>query len=776
MKHYYTFLCICGLCLFTIYTVYSTPNLSLDSLQVQYEKRQQANQPLAQICLEIAHSLNDGSEPDESLEYLLKALAFSKKEGNIDIHLKSLKDLYYAYNRRGKTDMALAHLINGLSIADSLDQKKTIADFSFLIGDFYRLQHHIEPALERLAISEAIYAELGREDLICLNVLRTRANTYKITENRKKAIEMYKRILSSECAQYLDSVKIAITKSNLGSTLVFDKQFKAGEQILKEALDLKLKFGSDVSKAYTYNELASLHYLRKNYEASRENALIAYDLAKSSNNVHLLSDITENLFLSNAQLKNYDQAFEFNKKYHTLADSIRNEERTAIVAEMDSKYKSALKEKALANQQLELNKQNSRNRLLLISGVLLALLALSIYLWSKNRLRIKEKESMQMENLDKLKTRHFTNISHELRTPLSLIIDPVNQLKKVIQDKKQSALINTISVNANNMLDLVNQILDLSKLEAGMLSLNYEERNIIQTIEEIINTYEAECISRNINLNYEAKDAFLMASYDEKMFSKILNNLIANAVKFTPNEGMISIAATKKSITDLEITVSDNGIGISKDQLPNIFNRFYQVDDSATRNFSGSGVGLSLVKELTELHGGKITVESEEGKGSTFTILLPILTQSSSKALTLKKNVEPLQKIGTTTVALNGEGNKINGIQKNETRPLLLLIEDHHELGEYLESQLSDLFEVQKARNGMEGFAMALDMIPDIIVSDVMMPEMDGFELCRRIKEDENTAHIPILLLTAKSTAEEKIQGLNLGANDYLTKPLIVLN
>jgi len=330
--------------------------------------------------------------------------------------------------------------------------------------------------------------------------------------------------------------------------------------------------------------------------------------------------------------------------------------------------------------------------------------------------------------------------------------------------------------HASRLYSLVNQLLDLSKLEAGKMKLEASEQNIMPLLKKYVLSFSSLAERKKITLSFNTIEKNLSVYIDKDKVEKIVNNLLSNAFKFTPEGGKIEFIV-EKLIEEAEIRIADNGIGIAKERMDKIFDRFYQVDGSHTRKSEGTGIGLALTKELVELHKGKIEVESEYGKGTTFKVLLPLgkdhLKSEEIIEKEIKEDVEAT--IEETDLVLEDENRKektdIDVLLKTNDKPLLLIVEDNSDVRKYIISHLEEDYRIQDAVDGEDGLQEALRQIPDLIISDIMMPKMDGFKLCEKLKTDERTSHIPVILLTAKATDKDKTEGYETGADDYIMKP-----
>ncbi|MBU2651096.1 MAG: helix-turn-helix domain-containing protein [Bacteroidetes bacterium] len=403
-----------------------------------------------------------------------------------------------------------------------------------------------------------------------------------------------------------------------------------------------------------------------------------------------------------------------------------------------------------------------------------------LYRFQLNRQLVK-REASRLKEMDEIKSRLYTNITHEFRTPLTVITGMTEEIKSSLRPNEQSYLekfLDMIKRNADSLLHLVNQMLELSKLENGMLELNPIQADVVPYLQYITESYQSYAESKGIKLVFYNEREKVVMDYDPDKLFTIISNLLSNAIKFTRKGGKVIChlnTSGQSSQEALVLKITDTGIGIPEAELPNIFNRFYQVDGSATRKDEGTGIGLSLVKELLELMNGTVAVKSQEGKGSEFTVRIPITQKAPRQTLKIKEELINKQSIDKQISKLpleqtNGQVPE-PGTMEEEEYPLTLIIEDNEDVANYIALCLGGDYKIHYAKDGSEGIDKALKLIPDIIISDVMMPEKDGFEVCSFLKQDERTSHIPIILLTAKATREDRLTGLMHGADAYLSKP-----
>ena len=380
-----------------------------------------------------------------------------------------------------------------------------------------------------------------------------------------------------------------------------------------------------------------------------------------------------------------------------------------------------------------------------------------------------EREKVKLKELDRLKSRFFANISHEFRTPLTLILGPVQQVKAQTENLTIQKQLKTAEKYAQNLLRLVNQILDLTKLEVGKMQLEPKIFDWIKMAKVITYSFESTAQQQQIQLVFKSVITHLPVSLDQSKMEQILINLIANALKFTPKGGKVEVESNLiQHNKSLQIVVRDNGIGISEADQKYIFQHFYQVDHpDFTVNQPSSGIGLSLTKELVNLHNGTIEVKSQRGLGTSFIIELPLKAIESTAMV--EKVGASSSPIIPTTLATTPNLADINRTSKDQV--LILVVEDHPDIQQYIQSCLTETYQVVLASDGEMGIEKAIQEIPDLIITDIMMPKKDGYELTTTLKKHTATSHIPIIMLTGKSGKASKIAGLQATADDYLTKP-----
>lgn len=400
-----------------------------------------------------------------------------------------------------------------------------------------------------------------------------------------------------------------------------------------------------------------------------------------------------------------------------------------------------------------------------------------VYNW-----RVQVRDLAAQRQIDRMKLQFFANVSHEIRTPLTLILGPLQSLIA----KKENKYLEYAYNNAKKLSQLIDQLLDFQKVVSGRIQLELLVGDMVRFLQMRVDYFRPQAVEHHLDLKFISEQYEIYCWFDPEKFEIIINNLIMNALKFTPKGGKIEVRVASKKGIDLglhnthekkqheskvEISISDTGLGISKQDLNHVYEYFYQAETSSKVKTPGSGIGLALVKQLVELHHGKIAVESEVGKGTTFTISLPY----EDDRLASIKTEQPARIHTQNQIhELNDEMHPIqkqNVGDSSREKPVILIVEDNNEFRSFLMHELQSLYNVMEANDGVEGLKIALSYTPDVIISDIMMPEMDGVELTKNLKTNLLTCHIPVILLTAKKSVEHELEGLEAHADEYITKP-----
>ena len=408
--------------------------------------------------------------------------------------------------------------------------------------------------------------------------------------------------------------------------------------------------------------------------------------------------------------------------------------------------------------------------------IVLLLWLLRMLILARERLNMKIKndrlEARHLHDIDVLKIKFFTNISHEFRTPLTLIMAPVEKMLTDFRNRPEEKNMKLIKQNANRLLRMVNQLLDFRKLEVQGFTYNPSFGNIVSFIEETVQSFHNLSEQKHIHFTFQTQINELITAFDQDKLEKIIFNLLSNAFKFTHDYGHVSVSLLLQLVkegskefqtgSNLVLKVEDTGIGIPQEKIGKIFTRFFQIENSGHFE-EGTGIGLSLVAEFVKLHNGEISVFSEVEKGSCFVISLPVVSSN-----TIRETVDHSEPKILNSILPLEENTQLN--QTND-KPVVLIVEDNEDLRFFLKDNLSQKYTIYEAENGLDALLLVESILPDLIISDIMMPGLDGIELCRRVKTDRTICHIPVILLTARTTEQQQLEGLENGADDYITKP-----
>lgn len=727
-----------------------------------------------------------------------RAMEYADKTGKPSLIATSLNTLGATYWLRGDQDKALEYYFESLSIAEANDLKvsasTTLGNIGIIYSERGDLQNALQYQKQSLELKKALGDSLGMARAftnIGLNLFRE--------EQWAAALENYQEALNLARALN-EKFGEGLLLGNIGAVYIEQKKFGEARTYLQQALKIRRELGDKSGVANDLNNIGST-YLR---EGQVDQALGYFhqslEIAGEVGSHTLLTLPYESLADAYRQKGDYRQAFEYQALLMEAKDSINNQKVIESVAEMEAKYQTEQKEKELARAELELSRQRSaRNRILY--GSLIAILALSILLlWARSRARLRRQqaelekaEAEKLRELDRLKSSFFANISHEFRTPLTLIKGPLEEMANGRFQGDLQKYYRIMLRNSNRLLNLVNQLLDLSKLESGRMLLQLERGDAGRFIKAIAHAFESMAARKQIRYHIEVGEGLETACFDRDKLEKILANLLSNAFKFTAEEGAVSLQAQSlENGRRLHLKVQDDGIGIPEMELPHIFERFYSPPRPPQRGATlppwgglegATGIGLALVKELVELHGGRIEVQSEEGKGTTFLVSLPIgeavlkrgeLVEPGADALDIPAGPAADSDAIASTASIESTASiasKVSITPPPSSEEIVLIVEDNQDVRRYISDQLQGQYRLLEAADGKEGLETATREVPSLIITDVMMPEMDGVELCRILKQQEATSHIPIIMLTARGEREDKIEGLEQGADDYLTKP-----
>jgi signal transduction histidine kinase/DNA-binding response OmpR family regulator len=758
-------------------TVLSGQNKKLDSLKnLTLSSGSRATNQRIDLINSLSYELRV-SYPDVVMSASQQALSLSKSNnysiGETDAHI-TLGLLYWLHP---EIERALDHGLKALHLSDSLAYKKGGMEANLLLGLVYNELKDFKKAEDFTRKGLNLALEIKHTEGIA-RACNTLGNHYRRRNDGKEAMRYYQLGLD-----HLEGKKnIAIKNLLLNNIALYyinqDIEREKTKRYLDESLQIALAFENKSAEILTRMRMGSFYSNLREFTKAEEQFTRAKNMSLAMGNHNALLDIYKGITDIKTKTGRQQEAQAYEIKYLKLKDSLYSLDKARQVAEMETRFETKKKEQLIEILEQKAIIQNIWRNVLMGGGLLLILVSSYIFHLQRSRTR-KTKELLEIQELlndklkeiDRVKSTFFANISHEFRTPLTLILVPLEEeLKKSSGTDKQSLLL--MKRNANRLLELVNQILDLSRLEAGKMELQLEKDDIHVLLKIISASFDSLAQHKQIHFEKEFDLGSEHIWFDRDKVEKIITNLLANAFKFTPVNGTVVFTVGMKKDNNknmLELSVSDTGKGISPQDQELVFSSFYRVHDG---EIEGTGLGLSLVKELVKFYGGTIALESEVNKGSIFKVELP----TDREVFSMEDENETLH----STSAVQKPPALMNEYERQEMPELparadrknsILIVEDNAELRNFICSILEKEFTVFSSGDGEEGRELATQVIPNLIVSDLMMPNMDGIQLTEKIKADERTSHIPIILLTAKNDQTSRLEGLAIGADDYLTKP-----
>lgn len=703
------------------------------------------------VMRENAAFLKDNGDITNSLELFLEALALVKMTGNEREISEVQRDVAIVYERINKNDIAISYNLKALEISKKYKDFQAIARSYNNIGLIY-------DELDMYDSAEYFYQ-------LCYNI------------SDSLGIEFGK----------------AISKLNIGLAAYRKKEYQRSISLYNEVLPYFEKISDDYGITLCYLNLARNHNDIGNFTKALVYGEKGFKIAKEKGFVNEIRAISSELAELYEIRGNFKNALLYIKEEKIAQDSLFNRDKDYEVGRLESKidlnkarYENQLKdqENQLLSEEAIVQEQKIKSKnLLIIGAILLVVLLIAIALLLRKQLKERkvlltqiEKQSQKLKELDQAKTRFFANISHDLRSPLTLILgslDKITERDYNILDQESKEMLDMGMKNGKRLLYLADEIMDLTRLEEGKINLSLENVKIVPYLRLLTKIFSSAAEIKSISLKFEsnAEDESIL-SLDPHQFEKIIYNLLSNAIKFTPENGSVEVNISSGDNL-LKIVISDSGSGIPEDSLGLIFDRYYQSANAEYTSQAGVGIGLALVKELVELHKGEIKVTSST-QGTSFTIQFPFKENDwVSQAIIPERSLDVVTR-NSLWMDLQEEHDRMQVASLSNDSPdakTVLIVEDHKELRFYLKSILSNNFRILLASNGAQGLDLLQSEKIDIIITDLMMPYMDGFELIDQLKKDKDLRKIPVLVVSARTDKDEKIELIKKGADDVISKP-----
>lgn len=738
------------------------------------------------------------------------------------------------YRIQGKYDSALAIMAEAKSIYKTLPDSTAYADCLGDIGYLYTLKNDAKNALICLIEAREIYGKTGSTKNLALLYNRF-ASLYQSQKLFDSALAYYKKSLEINEAKGF-KLGSSVNLINMGNIYEAMHEYRTAINYCRQALEIKEKLGDKqgigkclnnigaaymnlgkVDSAVGYHEKAlaiakeyngfvdiAMGYINlgfdyqkgRDYHKAVTYASKGLEMAKQANDLVLTRESARVLFESYESLNNYREAFRYHTLFMKYSDSIVNKNNLKALTEIQAKYNMVSKEKEIIDLKIDKNRQELKLQTLkgwyyLGIGLTLALMMLVLFFYYRSR--ISRRLSLKLKEINEMKSHFFANLSHEFRTPLTLMLGPAEKLMETARPEDK-VMLEMIHRNASRLLFLDEQLLEFTRIDSGSEKLRLVSGNIILPLKALTESFRLLAVQKELHFSCNFPEVPLQAFFDTDILEKVTGNLLSNAFKYTPAGGRVELIVSEvnqfkfntirgqegpASASCVRIDVRDTGIGIPDDKKELIFERFYQLNHNPGNTLGGVGIGLALTKELCILHHGMITVESTVGKGSLFSVFLP-LNENSYSTSELKES-RPYESPGQNTFIPETVMERLTdssiieendpGMEEENSLPQVLVVDDNKDMRTYIREILSDRFQVMEADSGESGFREANTSVPDLVITDIMMHPVNGIEFCSNLKKDERTSHIPVIMLTALSGSQEKILGLETGADDYITKP-----
>lgn len=736
----------------------------------------------AEFRARLAQYLADHGRFREALEHFNEALKIAERINATDLKITLYSSIGRLYKTLGIYQKALDRYLDAVRLTE--DQKDDIGSATIFnsIGTLYLRTGDFSDALDYLTRAKAINEAHNLRAAVVTNML----NIAVIQQKQKEfdaALKTYFEILPM-VREMNNRSSEAIILGNIGSSMASQGKLEEGLAYLKRALAIKEE-GDDIrSTMHSLNDIAEVTIKLGDAPTAIKAAQKVVQLGTTYEIADQLRFGYLNLAKGYRLAGDYQLAYGQLEKYNKLRDSLFGIEKAQQINALEIEYDSERKDMAIHSLEQEQEIARARKKNYIMGGAVIFVVLLALYVSQRFKTRRNRALLEKEREVDRLKSDFFANISHEFRTPLSMILGPIDTMLMAIQESGHRLQLELMKRNASRLLRMINQILELSKLQFGRPQLMVARCDAVQIIRGIAATFQSMAETKGIQLNVECDEPEIPLYCNREQIETVCVNLLSNAFKFTDAGESISVVLASDSPSDgkypsgaLVLRVMDRGIGIPPEDVVHIFDRYYRAGTASEKQYGGTGIGLALTKELVELHGGEIYVSSEVGKGTSVSVMLPLgvahlhenqiasETDRGASVRTLLPN--------ETAVPPTGEALAEAPEASDGDKPIVLLLDDNEDVRVYVRSILDRTYTLLEASDGEEGLRLARAFIPDLIVSDVMMPAMNGYEVCRQVRRDEKTSHIPLILLTAKASIDSRIEGLETEADMYLNKPFV---
>lgn len=717
-------------------------------------------------------SLHYGGADDEAIVIIQKVIEDCRVSDDKKLLAFGLNMLTFIHQSKYQTDLALVAIRECLEICLELGDKRMIAIAHHSTASTYEMIGENETSKNYLEKAIPIFEELG--DKRGIGVMY---QSMASLSRGQQSIDLARKGLEYLEGSY-DVQAVGMCHWSIGAGHYELEQYEAAIEGYQKALDIFQEIGFAEGEGQMAGHMGMTLARVGRYQEAKPLLDRSYQLGKDLGYEDMFLNTHMGMAFYHAGQGNLDLTIAYIDSLNAIKDTIFNQEKAERLLFTEAQLQTKEKEAEIARQDSQLKEaSNLRNTILFIASLLiLAILGIFLYLRNRQRQRQKAAEvalelekakAEQLAELDQLKSNFFANISHEFRTPLTLILGPLDQMRQGVFTGDQHRYFELMHRNGRRLQALIDQLLDLSKLESEKMKLQLEAGDVHQFLRQLSASLESWTAQKHINYLIQIPQESLWVQYDPDKLEKIVVNLLSNAIKFTESGGQVSFhvsSVLEGKQVNLQLEVRDTGIGIPKELQDKIFERFYHLSNAMDETAS-SGIGLALVRELVHFQNGNISVESEEDSYTIFRVSLP-LQPAEVQTLT----PEPSLAFAISAMQ-NAKEQELVDAGGQPDQDLLLIVEDNPDVRTYITDILKDQYRIIEAENGQEGLEKAQASIPDLIISDVMMPKLDGVQMMAQLKQDQKTDHIPIIMLTAKAEREDKLESLDFGADEYLTKP-----